>query len=507
MFPLPRVWLCIMIFINNSYHLWLVSGLLLGVGFYINSLWYLGIVGGAIFLYQILEERSAKDIFLGAGLAWFIKYAISIIYFWNTYPVDFLPLEFSWVQVPIIFLYWFTGAAWLALGVGVVVLSKITLVHFLPKLNFFITVLVLALVFVWGEIAGSFIFSVMTLGPGGGLNTAFSFGYSGYLLAEHGLLIQAGKVLGVYSLSFLFYVLSGFIFILFKQQKVWFALASIAVLAVSANWPWINSTDYQDTHSVLVIDTEFSARAEDKVLKLEERNSLLEAMELALETQSDYILLPEGADFFKAGISDAANLNILKNQYQNSSSSIIDSRTLSTTGGMKLEAYLYDSVGREFFRVDKRYLVPQGEYVPVLYSSLFKLLGPDALVEYIEDNLNFVVGDNTSQAPLKQNLPAVLFCFESVDPLGASRIIAEHQEAPFIAHPVSHTWFSQSEMMWNQLDNKLKVQAVWSQKYIVTASNQGRSRAYTPTGKIVELEEVGRGDGWSAKTIDIPRIK
>jgi apolipoprotein N-acyltransferase len=171
--------------------------------------------------------------------------------------------------------------------------------------------------------------------------------------------------------------------------------------------------------------------------------------------------------------------------------------------GLNLEAYIYNSQTAESRQIAKRYLVPQGEYVPTAYSNLFTLFGQEAVVDYIEDHINYVVGGYTTQTNLPVDTPAILFCFESVDPMGVRRLTQEHPHAPFVSHPISHAWFNQSEILWNQLDSMLRVQALWNNTYIVSASNQGRSQLYTPQGSVLDMDEIASGENWSVKKVEI----
>jgi hypothetical protein len=84
-------------------------------------------------------------------------------------------------------------------------------------------------------------------------------------------------------------------------------------------------------------------------------------------------------------------------------------------------------------------------------------------------------------------------------------IMKERGSVPFIAHPVSHAWFTEPFALWNQLETMLQVQAVWNQSYIVSSGNQVRGYAVTPTGAIVYPKQVQSGDNWSLGIVQIPR--
>jgi len=162
--------------------------------------------------------------------------------------------------------------------------------------------LFLTIPFVWilAELAGSLVFSIITIGAGGTTTTAFSFGYVGYLATQHELLIQVARIAGVYSLGFL-----------------------IVLLAAGAAWVWQYKTGYKPfvyilalvliltsfvstrnniepiagaSYTVAIIDTTFPLL---ELLSVDGRKAaqekLEESMQTALALRTDYILLPEDA--------------------------------------------------------------------------------------------------------------------------------------------------------------------------------------------------------------------
>lgn len=489
-----------MIFIHNPYVLWAVSGLLLGAGFYSLSWWPVSLVGGYLFFKQLLNTPQIwKTLFLGALLAWTIKYAIAISYFWSAFPLDFLPLDLGGVTPTLIFLYWFTGSLWLGSGVWVLCIVKLLLEKNYPHGNQFVMISVLSLAWVWSEVCGSFIFSFVTLGQGSDLNTAFSFGYTGYLFTSHTPLLQLSSLVGVYGLSFTFALLSSSGYLLIRINQLKWLLVGFIALLVTAQWslPYDESTYNNVTFvEVISVDTQFNARSQDSLRRANQRQVLMSAVELALIHEPDYLLLPEDTGLFLGSPRELENIKV---SLGTTNTIIVDSRTIRNGTNLNLEAYIYNNQFESVHQIAKRYLVPQGEYMPTVYASLFKLFGQEALVEYVKKQINYTVGDYTSQTDLPDHTPAVLFCFESVDPIGVKRLKREHSQAPFIAHPVSHAWFNQSRVLWDQLDSMLQVQAVWNDTYIISASNLGRSQMYTPQGSVLDMEEIASGENWSLK--------
>jgi apolipoprotein N-acyltransferase len=311
----------------------------------------------------------------------------------------------------------------------------------------------------------------------------------------------------VYLLSFVFIGLAILGYLFARRQPLPYIVAAVVVLVVTQGWSWSFSAPSNTNQSIeiAVVDTAFKNRGDTTGAQFKQKQTLDQAVAEALALEPDYLILPESAEYFSPANNQKADRQKLFQHKSFASTTIIDSRPQFQAQELVLESYIYESSTDNFITVDKRYLVPQGEYMPSLYSKLFKLFGQTALVEYVEDNLSYRVGRNIHQGRLAPDSPAVLFCFESVDPRGVKVIMSEHPDAPFVAHIVSHAWFQESPMFWDQLDAMLQVQAVWNQKYIVTASNLGRSRTYTPNGDMLEMREVVTGSDWSVKTISIPQ--
>ena len=145
--------------------------------------------------------------------------------------------------------------------------------------------------------------------------------------------------------------------------------------------------------------------------------------------------------------------------------------------------------------------------MPYFYSTIIKLAGYGEVVETIEKDISYTVGTQTSQADAAASTPGILYCFESVSPWGVKKIIDERGTVPFIAHPVSHGWFNNPTILWENLDSMLKIQAVWNQQYIVSAGGHAVGKVYSPTGEIQSLETIASGENWKVRQTFIPVLQ
>lgn len=493
---------------KNIYVQWGIVGLLLGVGFLQSVVWPLGLLGIGYFLYLLLDaEHSVKSKLLGSLLSWTIKYLCALFWFWTSYPIDWLAVELGKIQIVLIFTYWFTASLWLGMGgvffVGVVLLLK----RFGSLKNNHLYILV-PLLWVASEIMGSLIFSVITYGPGSEVTAAFSFGYVGYLLGNHEILMQVARLGGVYALTICTVALVLPFIVSAKLRENRAVLLGAIILLYVSSFITLGTRSLVDgdSYHVVTIDTSFP------VDELRSRgsgpvdSSLGEAVAAALSFEPAYIILPEDSRFFDQSSPVGTTKARFQLQFNDPQVVLIDSGRYNPPGvaGSVLQTYIYNgdhTVGR----VQKRYLVPQGEYMPTLYTSTLSLFGYDHLVERVGESISFRVGLESDQSVLATEVPGVLFCFESVNPIGVRTILREKNDMPFVAHPISHAWFHEPTQLWDQLDTMLRIQAIWNQQYIVSAGGHVAGALYTPEGSIMSPTTIASGDYWTVREVYIPK--
>jgi len=487
---------------------WTVSGLLLGAGFLYSILWPLGIIGVAYFLHLVQIEHAHKKLLLGGFISWTVKSLAAIAWFLSVYPIEWLSVSLGSTQILIVIFYWVTNAVWLGVGgVVAVFLSKLIYRSFTQKK---VLIFLIPIVWVFSEIVGSLSFSILTYGDGGIITSAFSFGYVGYLLAEHHWLLQSALLYGVYGMSFIFVAIAmvGYWTAGYPFRKKIFILASIFILFWASSFvPLFDGENVsQSYYSVITIDTTFPVnyiRTENRENK--KVQALETAMQTALDASPDYILLPEDTRYFNQSVPTIQAKLTFDFLHANPEVVIVDSGRAIIDGEAVLQAFTYNGIADTVDISQKRYLVPQGEFMPYFYSTALTLVGYGTLVESIEEDISYVLGSGTNQKDAATSTPGILYCFESVSPWGVKQIMKERATVPFIAHPVSHAWFNEPTILWKNLDNMLQVQAVWNQQYIVSAGGHVDGQVYTPQGKILTPEILASGDNWVMKQSFIPK--
>ncbi len=486
---------------------WLIQstlvGLLLGAGFVIPSLWFLSIVGVAWLIHQMIKDGALVTVGF-VWVAWLVKYLLALGWFWSVYPIYWLETSVI-TEALIIGFYWVTASLWLSVGGLVFYFILKNLKQFLSRK------IVLGIApFIWllSELIGALFFSIATIGPGGTVTTKFSFGFIGYHLAQHDLLIQFAVVAGVYGLTLLLLGLS-VIFIYGWQanyRKTVYGVFFVLLASSFIGLPQTTTFQKEDQISIVMVDTWYpnNGWASDEDLK-EKRDQNRAALDVALTQKADYIIFPEDSQVFDQTVPSSTLRAMLQFVYGRSSSVIIDSSSVPVEGGLAVQAMVFDPNSAGLEQTQKQYLVPQGEYIPTLYAGLMRLFGFGETVDFLEMRMRYRVGDITSTNS-NSLLPPVLFCFESVAPNSVRSLLQQRSEpVPFVAHIVSHSWFNEPEILWQQLESMLRIQAIWNDTHIAVAGNHSLGYVVDPKGFIIEPDVIDSADYWQVGVVTIPK--
>jgi apolipoprotein N-acyltransferase len=480
-----------------------LAGIFLGVGFIVPFLWWVSFLGIALLFHLTLSTRTLLGAVCAGFAAFVVKSLLALWWLWSTYPLGWLGADLSGIALPLIFFYWFSAAVWLGLGGAA---FGAAVFHFRSFSRYWLVILLPATLVV-AETIGSLSFSLFTLGPGGSLNASFSFGQIGYLLGEHAALLALATLGGVYALSFTAGVGGAFLWLAFTRlstcRAAAYTAAALALLIVSS--VLVKAPPYQPILglSVAVVETDF--RGETRQAPAQ-GVALREALAAALRAAPDYVILPEDSRLTPLGVPYAEAHLWYGETLAHYGTMLIDSGRVDgvgVEGSAALRAFIVDGREGSSFAADKQYLVPQGEYMPILYEAALRwLFRADTSIEAMRNHLAYRPGPLKSQASLPPHAPGVLFCFESVSPLGVFTLKRE-RAMPFVAHPISHAWFHRSKILWRQLDLMLKAQARFNDISIVSAGNEAPSAHYTPQGGLERPRYIAAGDNWRVGLIDL----
>lgn len=476
----------------------------MGIGLIYPYAWPLGMFGVGLSIWQLSKKQKWQQRYVGMFSAWTLKSLCAVTFFWSIYPIEWLPTEIGKASLLIIGLCWFgvgvslgTGGLWL---VGLLHLSK-----YLFNTSHRILALMLPFIWVVAEILGSYMFSFFSIGPGGTINSYFSFGYVGYLLAQHSILLQFAMIAGVYSLIVLAVAIAiGFLFLI-KEKRWWSVSFAVLLILVSSTMELPLPKNETTQKTVGVITTTYPVK------KMFERESFTalqtiqqEAFDAAVSESPDYVLWPEDARFIDQAGGIEQSKNVFSFLNPEVETIVVDSGRVPYKDSAILQGIVFDTVTNNHEVVHKRFLVPQGEFIPSLYEFILQKLNFSSLVDDLTSLVSYRIGPLTNQGSLLAKYPGILFCFEGISPVGVRQIMNEREYTPFIAHPISHSWFHEPKEVWHQLDASLKVQAVWNQVTIVSPANNATSKVYFSDGSIKTLESDYSGRYWEVSVLDIP---
>jgi apolipoprotein N-acyltransferase len=261
--------------------------------------------------------------------------------------------------------------------------------------------------------------------------------------------------------------------------------------------------------TIAVVSTTFDSRFDLADVTGELRQTALDnAVGAASRLPVAYIILPEDSRYlqtrFGADLQGSNLINAYRFAGGDTSKMLIDSSRVDTNPGeVGLRSYLLDGKSNQVFEFDKQYLVPQGEFMPYSTSYLFSLFGFKEDVNLQALDSAYRPGPKLQVGTIPNNIPAVLFCSEAVNPFGVANII-RNRPVPFVASPVSHAWFHNSTILSAQVDTMLRIQAVMNSVFIVSAGNMEESKVYTPTGIIKFGDLKASGEYWSVTMVSLP---
>ncbi len=462
----------------------LLLGAVTGIGFLFPVLWWVSLGAIGWWLYLLRRVDTVCTAWLVGMVFGTSKMLVVLSYFFAPYPIDWLGLAPGVSQLFLISLYWIPAAIVLGLSSGLFAFVYYKLHS--AKIPTLYLIGVIPLVWVVSETLASVIFSIIFLGQGSTINSNFSFGYVGYLMVDHGLLSESARLAGVYSLSFLGI---GFLYVMSISPSYKFVVSGISIFFITALISFPTTSTPQDI-SVTAIETPYTS---EPLRTINQQNDLelekFSIVQAALQQNTNYIILPEDFRFTSYFDNPEDVFTFITNSTDQPVILVDSGRVEDPLYGTVLRAYIYDSAHQKIHTFDKQYLVPQGEYVPFVYTQLIRALKLSPETTTALKNTSYVPGLPQQKVSIDDSIPAILFCFESVDPKGTQVII--NRSVPFVAHIVSHAWFKNySYLLQNQLDTMLRVQAVYSQKNIIQAANSGDVKMYTPTEGVVVADSI-----------------
>lgn len=451
--------------------LWGLSGICLGISTLHAYTAPFLILGIFLYLYNIHQPLKGKSIFYLSLMAGTLKSMGALWWIWSLLPITWPAISTSPGVIAILAFYWISASGVIGLG-----LSCTTYFFIKLKEKTSHVILFLPLFWVFGEIIGSFLFSIFTWGPGSIPNVSFSYGYIGYPLVSFQLFQNIAIVGGVYALSTVAILLCGLIFYGIQYRKYTHLLTVTVAIILMLNFiP--NTGKLLPSEKIAIINTNYdmaSANTEEGAEGY--RKSTKEAVEKALQLEPKTIILPEHSLFTSNFASPTEALEYL-NQNSRATVQLIDSRPhINEEGQQIVQALIYDTQSMSIKTQEKRYLVPHGEYLPLFHAIFIHFFTPKNIKEYFFTYRNY-------QRGTLQDSKHILFCHESTNPLQAK---LSAKDEPFFVHIVSHARFNTPSTLWHQQRQLLQTQALWSKTPIFVAANKGPHAIYHANGSVTQ---------------------
>ena len=456
----------------------ILSGVLLGIGFVIPSLWFISLFGLVPFLFGVQREQpNATQAFLHGLLIWFILQGSALhAIFWHTLPVDWYGISSWWVQILVVFGSWMLAVAILALGVGL-----FGGVQRWVKTDSMFDVLIIPALWVLCEILSSLVFSVITIGPGSLVGAHFTLGYLGYLLANDLVLLQTAWFGGVYFLSFVVIAVNVLLYRLFitkgRERVLLYVLSAILiVLYVFSNGIFTRSSHEYDGMYLDIAAVSTYAVPKLHLTDEEERErsahifSLIHGISLS---KADVVVLPESATFFR---------NLSGEMFPEDPRLIIDSNTIVTAEGSNHShaIFRYSKIPPQ--ETDKQLMLPLGEYMPYLYRGLLLFASREFRAQVL-DTRAYVQGEGSILARVSEVPMSVRFCNEVMSPYLYTRDV--RKGAKVLINLSSHSWFHGSHAVYQQMQNIAKVRSVESGKWYVQSGNMVPAFMLDSLGRVI----------------------
>lgn len=470
-----------------------LSGLLLAVAFNVPALWFFGFIALVPLLFVLKNIEKTRGAVLHGFTFGLIYFGSVLSFLFSAHPLDWLGIENNTVSLIGITLVWVLASAVLATGP----MLWATVIHRLR--NSRLLFLLAPTAWVLSEFFQSTFFSLLFAGENSLIGPHWTFGFLGYILAENAFLLSLASLGGVFILGFIIVLVNTFFYELALKRKVQLGgvVGAISVL-FAASMFFLYSPKPTGEKSVAVFYTDFKPEFLQDLNESEKQFDEVDAMFRKLATRGnhfDIIVLPENTFYF-------SRLPQISRSYRLSSLSrhgevvIVDSiRTNSPGTDESLIAFI-NSERAEVVTRAKRLLVPQGEYLSYGVAWLGKIFLGNEWYELFSDRRALERGEEMALGHSDETAIGALFCSEVLTP-NIYRDLTR-AGAEILTNSASHSVFTDSKNLQEQIVKYSKLRAVESGRYYVQAGNRVPSFVLSRKGEL--LEETGRGESMVLET-------
>lgn len=469
---------------SRSFILALTSGALCGVGFLATQLWPLVFVGIVPLLLAATNTHiSRRSVFLYGWIAGSVLYGLATYaIFWHTLPIDWLGAFPASIQIFLVGFSWAVPVIGMGLATGIFAL----VVRTLHTDRWHDVALIVAL-WTLAESAAAILFSVVTLGEGSFVHTHFTLGFLGYLVAHSPVFIQGAAYGGVYILSALAALVSAIIWRVIRLQVsrenpgkyIIVAAISLGAVITLHTYAKILIPSEKGGESIRVAVISLHENPTLSSSSVDDRASAAAIESLLPKARGvDLIVLPESSGFFRTRpmlLPDASLWAMVPHSVTIDSDSVYNQR-----GALMAQLAYHTDTGQTPIFSHKQFLLPDGEYIPYLFSIVVRAIGYGDELTTLAKHRLFLPGEPSKPVTVAGAPIATLFCNEAMSPFLYRTQV--RRGASVLVNIASQSWFHSSRAVAQQMETITRVRAVESRRWYVQSNNLAPALVINPYG-------------------------
>lgn len=455
------------------------------LGLAVPSCWPLALVGLTLFLALLWSGRIGMKAGAFYGLVFGTMSAGGgALWMLEAYPIARLGVVSPVLGLALVGGTWFLTA--LALGSGIALGAPLIM----RAKRSPCPPLIAALLWPVMEQAGMWANAVYTWAPHSYFGPHFSPGAFGYALAEQPYVLQLAHPLGVFALSFVAALIAGVVAFLpqLKDGRMrGRALTGVAALACLLLVPALLPYRAQAPSSSLTFALIAADNGADDVRTVASSTRAL--LGQAAAAHPDAVAFPEGYGLGVAYPDRTEREREVKRLFPT------DTLILDWTYYRTEAAYDRNAPGADLLEYistahgligayQKVYLMPVGEYEPVVYTTLYGLFDSPGFHSYLSYLDNAIApGTHAVAAHYRNGIVGGLLCSDLLDPYLYRQLGGEH--ADVLVNLGNQNWFHHSHALYGKTLQVARVAAVENRRPFVMANDGAPSFALDAKGTLI----------------------
>lgn len=443
--------------------IFLVSSILLGVSFVVPHLEWLTFLSLLGWFYYVdrLRQLKTRQILVDFYIGNFMVIGFAYYYLVQAAPQNWNVSLHGWFAVVSQLIAWLLVCSFCALGGLLLGWAMSRLSHHPARLIIFAGLLPIA------EQVRSFLFAIISYGPGGSLAPNFNMG-SIAVAASGTPLVFAARLVGWIGLSLSGVLVCLGIYYVVGRRKVVIGLALVTpvVLLALIGYRYFSVSSGNQSFKVVAVH-------------LNESDSM--------ETWPNFSSLPNNIDLLVLPeYSGALNNPQFKQLAQKLSATGMGVTTIAAGRPPQATNKLtfFDHNGRIINQQDKTMLIPAGEYLPYSLIASFRLIGQGKNITNFTYTQKLMPGSQPIQ-PVSQgsSIVGALACSGLVSPRDYTRLV--NQRATVLVNTASLAFLQANSRYHVFAQNMARYQAVANARPFIQASRSGESLIVDSQGRFL----------------------